>query len=204
MDPVLRWYGHSCFRLDFGEGGSVIFDPYAKGNVPGAELPKKPEADLVFCSHDHADHNAADRVQLTGNKPAFTISFLDTFHDPEGGRLRGPNRIAVAEYGGFRAAHLGDLGCALTEAQTEALRDLDLLLIPVGGFFTIGPREAKDLVDELKPRVAVPMHYRRGRMGYPVISKLDGFTKLFDSWIENGGPELTVTPDLTGIVVMSL
>ena len=78
MDPVLRWYGHSCFRLDFGEGGSVIFDPYAKGSVPGAELPKKPEADLVFCSHDHADHNAADNAcsHLLSPSPVRPPNFL--------------------------------------------------------------------------------------------------------------------------------
>ena len=204
MNPILHWYGHSCFRLDFGQGGSVIFDPYAKGSVPGAELPKGLEADLVLCSHGHGDHNAADRVRLTGKKPGFAVRFLDTFHDPEGGRLRGTNRMAVVEYGGFRAAHLGDLGCPLTEEQKKILSGLDLLLVPVGGHFTIGPAEAKALTDELKPRITVPMHYRRGAMGFNVISALEEFTELLPGWRENGGPELTLTPDLAGVFVMSL
>ena len=204
MNPILHWYGHSCFRLDFGEGGSVIFDPYARGSVPGVELPPKPEADLVLCSHGHGDHNASDRVLITGKKPAFALHFLDTFHDPEGGRLRGPDRIAIVEYGGFRAAHLGDLGCALTAAQKAALSGLDLLLIPVGGHFTIGPEEAKAVLDQLQPRIAVPMHYRRGAMGFNVIRELEDFTRLLPDWKENGGPELELTPELAGVCVMSL
>ena len=204
MNPILHWYGHSCFRLDFGEGGSVIFDPYARGSVPGVELPPKPEADLVLCSHGHGDHNASDRVLITGKKPAFALHFLDTFHDPEGGRLRGPDRIAIVEYGGFRAAHLGDLGCALTAAQKVALSGLDLLLIPVGGHFTIGPEEAKAVLDQLQPRIAVPMHYRRGAMGFNVIRELEDFTRLLPDWKENGGPELELTPELAGVCVMSL
>ena len=204
MNPILHWYGHSCFRLDFGEGGSVIFDPYARGSVPGVELPPKPEADLVLCSHGHGDHNASDRVLITGKKPAFALHFLDTFHDPEGGRLRGPDRIAIVEYGGFRAAHLGDLGCALTAAQKAALSGLDLLMIPVGGHFTIGPEEAKAVLDQLQPRIAVPMHYRRGAMGFNVIRELEDFTRLLPDWKENGGPELELTPELAGVCVMSL
>ena len=204
MNPILHWYGHSCFRLDFGEGGSVIFDPYARGSVPGVELPPKPEADLVLCSHGHGDHNASDRVLITGKKPAFALHFLDTFHDPEGGKLRGPDRIAIVEYGGFRAAHLGDLGCALTAAQKAALSGLDLLMIPVGGHFTIGPEEAKAVLDQLQPRIAVPMHYRRGAMGFNVIRELEDFTRLLPDWKENGGPELELTPELAGVCVMSL
>ena len=204
MNPVLTWYGHSCFKLDLGEGGSVIFDPYAPGSVPGAELPEDLTADTVLCSHEHGDHNAAGRVRLSGKAPAFTVKTLDTFHDPEGGKLRGKNRIALVECGGFRAAHLGDLGCALTAEQKAALAGLDLLLIPVGGHFTIGPAEAKALLDDLRPRIAVPMHYRRGKMGYPVISELADFTGLLDGWTEVGAAKLELAPALAGVFVMSL
>lgn len=184
MNPVLTWYGHSCFKLDFGEGGSVVFDPYEKGSVPGVELPDDLCADMVLCSHGHGDHNAAARVKLSGKAPAFSVTGLDTFHDPEGGRLRGPNRISIVEYAGFRAAHLGDLGCALKEDEIAALKGVDLLLIPVGGHFTIGPEEAKQVLAQVQPKVAVPMHYRRGKMGFPIIAAVEDFLALVGAYAE--------------------
>lgn len=204
MNPVLTWYGHSCFRLDFGAGGSVVFDPYEAGSVPGVELPGDLSADLVICSHGHGDHSAAGRVRLSGNVPAFNVTGLDSFHDPEGGKKRGANRISIVEYEGFRAAHLGDLGCSLTPEQEALLRGLDLLMLPVGGFFTIGPGEARALIDTLKPRVAVPMHYRRGNMGYPVISSLSDFTGLCETFTELPAGTLELTPQLAGIYVFNL
>ena len=204
MNPVLAWYGHSCFRLDFGTGGSVVFDPYEVGSVPGVELPDELSADLVLCSHSHGDHNAAERVKLSGNMPRYAVSSIGTFHDPEKGKKRGANNIYIAEYEGFRAVHLGDLGCALTADETRFLRGADLLLIPVGGFFTIGPREAKEIIDALQPRVAVPMHYRRGKMGYPVISPLSDFTGLFDSVTEIPSNTLELKPELAGVYVLNV
>ncbi len=204
MNPILTWYGHSCFCLDFGPGGSVIFDPYEKGSVPGVELPDGLSADSVLCSHSHSDHNAVGRVKLSGKMPRYSISSIGTFHDPEQGKKRGPNNIFIAEYEGFRAVHLGDLGCALTAEETEGLRGADLLLIPVGGFFTIGPGEAKALIDALQPRIAVPMHYRRGAMGYPVIQPLEDFTALCPRVTETGASSLELTPELAGIFVLTV
>lgn len=204
MTSKLTWYGHSCFKLDFGAGGSVIFDPYAKGSVPGAELPDMLNADMVLCSHGHGDHNAADRVSLSGNSPAFTVKGLDTFHDPEKGKLRGPNRISVVEYEGFRAAHLGDLGCDLTVEEIAALKGVDLLLIPVGGHFTIGPAEAKTVLAQVQPKAAVPMHYRRGKMGFPIISALEDFLALVGEYTEVKANTLELDGKVTGVIVMNL
>ena len=204
MTPRLTWYGHSCFRLDFGAGGSVIFDPYAKGSVPGAELPDELSADLVLCSHGHGDHNAADRVTLSGKVPAFTVSGLDTFHDPEQGKLRGPNRISVVEYEGFRAAHLGDLGCGLTAEELAALKGVDLLLIPVGGHFTIGPEEAVQVLAQVQPKAAVPMHYRRGKMGFPIISALEDFLALAGKYTEAKSNTLELDSKASGVIVMNI
>ena len=202
--PILSWYGHACFKLDFGAGGSVVFDPYEFGCVPGAEMPDGVTADMVLCSHDHHDHNAAGRVSLSGNAPAFTVTAVDTYHDPEQGALRGTNRISMVEYGGFRAVHLGDLGCALTAEQIEILKGADLLLIPVGGHFTIGPEEAKRVMDQLMPRLTVPMHYRRGEMGFPIIAALEDFTGLFESCTELPGSSLEIGPETRGLCVMNL
>ena len=204
MTPNLIWYGHSCFKLDFGAGGSVIFDPYAKGSVPGAELPDVLSADMVLCSHGHGDHNATDRVTLSGKTPAFTVKGLDTFHDPEKGKLRGPNRISIVEYEGFRAAHLGDLGCALTEEEIAALSGVDLLLIPVGGHFTIDPAEAVQVLAQVQPKAAVPMHYRRGRMGFPIISALEDFLALAGEYTEVKSNTLELDGKASGVIVMNL
>ena len=202
--PILSWYGHACFKLDFGTGGSVVFDPYEFGCVPGAEMPEGVTADMVLCSHDHHDHNAAGRVSLSGSTPAFTVTAVDTYHDPELGALRGPNRISMVEYEGFRAVHLGDLGCALTAEQIEILRGADLLLIPVGGHFTIGPEEAKAVLNQLMPRLAVPMHYRRGEMGFPIIASLEDFADQFEAWTELRGNTLDIRPETSGLYVMNL
>ena len=202
--PILTWYGHSCFGLDFGPGGSVVFDPYAHGSVPGIELPKGLKADLVLCSHQHGDHNAADRVRPSGNRPGFTVTLLDSFHDPDGGTKRGPNKIALVEYGGFRAVHLGDLGCALNQEQIAVLGKADLMLIPVGGFFTIGPDEAVQILEQLRPRVIVPMHYRRGKMGFDVLSPLEDFLKKAGEYSEQEGPVLEIRPETAGVYVLNL
>lgn len=200
--PILTWYGHSCFGLDFGPGGSVVFDPYSPGSVPGTELPKKLAADLVLCSHQHGDHNAADRVKLNGRKPAFSVTLLDSFHDSEKGAKRGPNTIALVEYDGFRAVHLGDQGCALSAEQIEALKEPDLLMIPVGGFFTIGPDEAVSILHQLQPRVAVPMHYRRGKMGYNVLSSLEEFLEKVGAYTELDTGTLDIRTETAGLFVL--
>ena len=143
----LRWNGHACFSLtcrDF----TVVFDPYENDYVPGFG-PLDLEADLVLCSHGHGDHSAAHVVKLRqGGTNPFTITEIHTFHDPQGGALRGENTIRILEAGGLKAAHFGDLGCELTPTQLAELQGLDIAMIPVGGFYTIGPEEAKALVED--------------------------------------------------------
>ena len=140
----LRWNGHACFSLTC-RGFTVVFDPYEDNYVPGF-APLDLEADLVLCSHGHGDHSAAHVVKLrTGRDNPFTITTIDTFHDPEGGALRGTNTIHILEAGGLKAAHFGDIGCQLTPTQLAELQGLDVAMIPVGGFYTIGPEEAKAL-----------------------------------------------------------
>ena len=201
---ILTWYGHSCFSLDLGAGGSAIFDPYSPGSVPGVELPKDLESDMVLCSHQHGDHNAAGRVRLSGRKPAFRLTLLDSWHDPDKGAKRGPNQIALVEYEGFRAVHLGDQGCALNRDQIETLRKADLLMIPTGGFFTIGPDEAAEICKQLQPRVIVPMHYRRGEMGFNVLMPLEDFTGKFPDRTELPGNVLEIGPETSGLCILNL
>ncbi len=172
----LTWYGHSCFLVETAEGSAVL-DPYAPGSVPGLTLPPL-RADLVLCSHGHRDHGHAQGVTLTGETPALRVETLDTWHDDKGGALRGPNTVHILEAEGLRLAHLGDLGHMLSREQIQALGRIDILLIPVGGHYTIGPETAAEVVRALRPGITVPMHYRGAGFGYDVIGPVEDFTRL--------------------------
>ena len=188
----LIWNGHSCFTLKTAEG-SVVFDPYRDGSVPGLS-PIRLTADLVLCSHDHRDHGARELVALTGRTPSFSVETISTFHDPEGGALRGPDTIHILSAEGMRLAHLGDLGCELAPEQLDRLRGLDVLLIPVGGYYTIDAKQAQALAEELKPRIVVPMHYRSDTFGYEVISGVEDFLALRSDVVRYPGSALELTP----------
>lgn len=176
----LTWNGHSCFTLETAEG-SVVLDPYGDGQVPGL-APLRLTADMVLCSHEHRDHSAREVVTLTGKTPTFTVETISTFHDPEQGALRGENTIHIISAEGMRIAHLGDLGCALTAKQEERLHRVDVLMIPVGGYYTISAYEARTLATPLFPRIIVPMHYRSAtngcRFGFEVLGLLGNFTSV--------------------------
>lgn len=172
---IITYLGHSCFKLE-ENGASLVTDPYAPGSVPGLS-PVKTSAGQVSCSHGHADHNAAGEVKITAAANKFDIELIHSFHDPEGGRLRGPNDIAVIKSGGRRYVHMGDIGCYPGDEAVEKISNCDVLFIPVGGFFTIDHKEAIDLVKKINPKITVPMHFRGKTFGYDVISEVDDFLK---------------------------
>lgn len=175
----LTWYGHACFLVETAEG-SLVFDPYEPGSVPGLSLPPL-KADAVVCSHGHRDHCHSAGVTLSGRKPGFRLRSIPCFHDDRGGALRGENRITVLEAEGKRLAHLGDLGHALTAEQLAALGEVDVLLIPVGGYYTIGADTAAELVGAIRPKLCIPMHYSGPGFGYDVIGPVENFTAQFDA-----------------------
>ena len=189
----LTWHGHSCFTLDSAEG-SVVLDPYQDGSVPGL-APLSLTADLVLCSHAHRDHGARTAVKLTGRSPSFQVEELATFHDPEQGALRGPNTIHIITAEGMRLAHLGDLGCRPEPEQLDRLRNLDALLIPIGGYYTIDARQAAATVQELAPRIVVPMHYRSGSFGYDVLGTVEEFLALRRDVVRYSGSAMELTQE---------
>lgn len=190
----LRWHGHACFTLTCS-GYTVAFDPFEDNYVPGFGA-LDIAADLVLCSHEHKDHNAAHVVkQLTGHENPFTVTKIETFHDAENGLLRGNNTIHLLEADGLRVAHFGDIGCDLTNAQKDQLQGLDVALIPVGGFYTIGPEQAMDLVDDLQPKVVIPMHYKLGELGLPAVAELDEFLFFAGEYLEYSGNTIEVDED---------
>ena len=172
----LTWCGHACFLLE-SSGGSIVFDPYSPGSVPGVTLPEL-RADKVLCSHSHGDHCYPQAVTLSGREPALNIRQIKSFHDDVGGAKRGENLITVVEAEGQRVVHLGDLGHMLSDEQVTEIGPVDVLLIPVGGFFTIDAAAAWRLAEKIAPRILIPMHYRGAGFGFEVIAPVDGFLAL--------------------------
>ena len=187
---TITWCGHACFLLE-SSCGSVVFDPYAPGKVPGWELPAL-TADKVVCSHGHADHNWAEGVALTGRPFTGELVQIPSFHDDRRGLLRGKNTITLVEAEGLRAVHMGDIGCALTAKQIAALGRVDLLMIPVGGHYTVDARGAWEIVQALGPSVVIPMHFRGSGFGYDVIGPLEPFLQLAGNVKEIDGMRYTV------------
>lgn len=194
---TITYLGHSCFRLE-QDGFSLVIDPYCQ--VDGL-ADTAGTADAVFCSHEHFDHNFTQQLQLTGRQDSpFAVRTMDVFHDDQGGALRGPNRIHIFTAGGVTVAHLGDLGHQLTAEQAAAIGPLDALLIPVGGTYTVDPAGAGQVVEQLKPRVVIPMHYRSGDVGFPVLRPIEEFLDLRPAgevrrYDQEGISSLTLTSD---------
>lgn len=170
------YHGHSCFTLTDGSY-SVVLDPY-DSHVPGY-LPLSLRANEVLCSHEHMDHAYRDGVALViGGERPFRLESIETDHDDQGGALRGKNLIRVFHWNDMRIIHLGDLGCALAAETLAALRGADALMIPVGGVYTIDAARAHAMTNFLAPRVVIPMHYRRGPLGFPALDTLERFAAL--------------------------
>ena len=175
----IEYLGHSCFRLTF-DGQRIVLDPYAPGMIPGVP-DLKTEAEFVYCSHEHGDHNAVSQVKLTeGAAPKFQLTELLTDHDDAGGSKRGKNMIRVFDFDGIRVAHFGDLGRPLKDEELQALSGLDCAMIPVGGFFTIDAATAASIAKQLHPTTIIPMHYRTENSGFAVLADLDEALAAFD------------------------
>ena len=162
----LKWLGHSCFELTL-PGGVIVTDPY--DDTVGYP-PLHVRADAILSSHDHFDHNyfaAVEGDPAILNAPGFretcgaTIPAVPSFHDDVRGAKRGENLIHLIEAEGLRVAHLGDLGHQPeTDEQRAALSNLDVMLIPIGGTFTLDTPAAVKLIEAFKPRCAIAMHFR--------------------------------------------
>ena len=194
----LTWLGHACFLLE-QDGYRIATDLYT-----GVEGYPDPHVSVheVYCSHQHADHNAIDRAEILPKADSpFTVQAVETFHDGQKGALRGPNTVRIFEAGGTRAVHLGDLGHLLSPEQTAAIGPVDALMIPVGGFYTIGPAEAKQVCDALHPRCILPMHYRHAPYGLPNVGGVEDFLALYPEFRRLDGPALELDASACGVLV---
>lgn len=203
----ITWIGHSCFKAESGSH-SVVFDPYEDGSVDGLGNVRE-HVQLVLCSHEHFDHNARETVTIDEGTCAFKITVLDTYHDDREGALRGTNKIHIIDDGTVRLAHMGDLGCDLTGEQIEVLKNTDVMLIPVGGYYTIDAKKAAEIIQQTSPAIVIPMHYRGKNFGFDVIDTVDAFAAymgnaivLNDSVLEVSdayrGKTVIMTPKMAG------
>ena len=178
----IKWLGHATFLITSDTGTKIITDPYAPAEkLTYGEI--KESADIVTVSHDHFDHSNVASVQgkpevARGNSVLKGIKFhgIPTYHDQAQGQQRGNNTIFCFEVDGLKICHLGDLGHQLTDKQVAEIGKVDILLVPVGGFYTIDSSMAGKTFDQLKPRVIIPMHFKTSKCAFP-ISGVDEFLK---------------------------
>lgn len=177
------YLGHASFLLK-GKDYSLVIDPYQNNSVPNLRFPKVEPVDTVVCSHDHYDHNARELVNIKNNPASVKAISVTVPHDDCGGAKRGLNKINMFDIEGYKVVHLGDTGCLLDEKTLEPFKNCDILLAPINGFFTIGPKELKAIANIINPRILIPMHYymKENNSGYPDGNMIDEFKKLFPNY----------------------
>jgi len=202
----IKYLGHAAFVLTSEGGTRIVLDPFEAGAYDGAVgyPPINETADIVLLSHAHPDHGYAKAVK---GKPkvvssAGTVSMKDvevtgvkTYHDETRGSQRGGNVVftVLLKQDGLKLTHLGDLGHPLSDTEAAAIGKPDVLLIPVGGFFTIDALTAWKVALKLQPRIVIPMHYKTECCGFP-IAPLDGFLKGKEN-VKRVGQEIEVSAD---------
>ncbi|NTW27710.1 MAG: MBL fold metallo-hydrolase [Candidatus Moranbacteria bacterium] len=168
----IQYYGHSCFKITTKPGGratediTLFFDPFDK------ELGLRPpqgQADIVFVSHAHFDHNNVSAIKgdpIVINSPGeyavkgINVVGVDSFHDNAEGTIKGRSTIYVLEAEELKICHLGDLGSELTGKQLDEIDGVDILFVPVGGNYTIDGKKAAELIRKIEPAIVIPMHYK--------------------------------------------
>lgn len=171
----IKYHGHSCFSV-ISNNYTIVLDPYCGVNgFKDIDL----EANEVITSHSHRDHNYIEGVKLTSANSPFVVKKISSYHDDVNGSKRGENSITVLLAENKKVVHLGDLGHILDEDVVEELRGCDVLMIPVGGFFTIDIKQAIEIIELIKPINVIPMHYADGDKDYDVLSSIDDFMKQY-------------------------
>lgn len=183
----IKYLGHSAFYIR-SKDAKIVTDPFNPSI--GIKFPKI-EADIVTISHEHSDHNYPQGI--TGEpliidwpgeyeKKGVRVSGFPTYHDKEKGKERGSNVIFRIETEGVSILHLGDLGHTLDDDTLEAVGDIDILLIPVGGFYTIDAKDAVAVIKQIEPSVIIPMHYKTREHDAKVfgeVAPLEDFLKAY-------------------------
>ncbi|HJY98378.1 MAG TPA: MBL fold metallo-hydrolase [Patescibacteria group bacterium] len=191
--------GHSSFKIRT-KNATIITDPFDPKMV-GFKF-SGIEGDIVTVSHDHRDHGAYELVKgarkIISGPGEYEISGVSiigypSFHDKEQGAKRGKNTIYIYEADGLRLAHLGDVGHPLGEDMVNDIGDIDVLMIPVGGEYTIGPKEAAEIVGKIEPYFVIPMHYKEAGLNPESFSQLEAV----DAFLKESGLPSEIMPKFT-------
>lgn len=209
----ITWFGQSCFKIK-GKTTSIVIDPFDP-NMIGLKLPKDLSADLLLVTHQHPDHNnttavSGDPIVIAGpgeyEVKGVSVTGVHSYHDNTEGSTRGKNTIYHINFEGINIVHLGDLGHHLTQEQSGGIDSVDILMVPVGGNYTIDAQEASKVVASLEPRIVVPMHFKIPG-STAEVEQVEGFLK--EMGVENLEPipKLVVTkdklPDETQVVLLN-
>jgi L-ascorbate metabolism protein UlaG (beta-lactamase superfamily) len=212
--PVIRWYGQSFFQLESTKGTKIVFDPHLIENYGGARV----SADLVLCSHRHSDHVQFEAIENAGkyklvhgivekakkaewnlvDEKFKDISYrtVGVYHDEMMGMERGKNTVFCLDVDGQKIVFLGDLGHTLTKEQIKQIGPVDVLLIPVGGVYTINGADAKKVVEQLKPKkYIIPMHYAVPKV-FEEVLPVDEFIEDQKNVKKYSGNRLELDPEV--------
>lgn len=181
----IKYLGHSCFLINT-KTATLVVDPFDEKAV-GFPMPKV-SADIVLVTHQHPDHNNTSSVSgnpfLIGGPGEYEvkdvkIDGIPGYHDSDNGKQRGKNTVYQIRAEGMSILHCGDLGHPLTDKQLEYIGNVDILLVPVGGTYTMGPEEAGSLVSQVEPKIIIPMHYKTSKhnKSFSEVLPLDNFLK---------------------------
>jgi L-ascorbate metabolism protein UlaG (beta-lactamase superfamily) len=209
----VKYLGHAAFIISSDEGVRIVTDPYTTSpDLTYGEI--RTTADIVTVSHSHLDHCNVAAVE--GNPQVMRRAEVSTargikvrgiksYHDDEGGKMKGNNIIFCFEVDRIRLCHLGDLGHLLDDKQLREIGSVDILFIPVGGYFTIDAKTATEVCNQLRPGVIIPMHYRTDK-GLSVIAGVDEFLRGKDKvkWLDTSHLEFKAggLPDAGQIIVL--
>lgn len=196
----IKWHGHSCFEI--GDKMTVVTDPH-DGRSLGIKPPSA-AADIVLMSHDHSDHNSSKTVRGTHKDVlAFAGDFehnglgfsgLQTYHDEVFGAKRGKNIVYLMKMDGISVCHCGDLGDIPDAKVMERIKNVDILMVPVGEVYTMEIAKVLEFIDAVRPRVVIPMHYRVGGLSIPV-RPVENFINSAEYEVEHVGSEIDLSAD---------
>lgn len=201
----IDYLGHACFLITDSRGIRVLLDPYESGGFSGrvAYAPVETPCDVVILTHDHGDHSYTgglpgdfEILRHAGSAHGIQVREVPVAHDMFGGaRFGGIVDMKIATIDGLQIAHCGDIGELIDDpARREAIGPLDVLIVPTGGFYTLGPDGAAELTRRLSPRVVIPCHYKTPRCGFD-IAPVDPFLSHFARTLRPGGSSHELTAD---------
>ena len=206
---TLRWFGHAFFLVTSPQGVRVALDPFGDIGYPLPDV----AADIVTVSHEHGDHNnpglltgspvvlrglmagGADWNAIDLRTKDVRITALPAYHDDVRGRSRGLNSIFIVEIGGLRLAHLSDIGHTLSAETLEDMGRIDILLVPVGGIFSIDGRQAIDIMTRLRPAITIPIHYKTAATAAWPIKDESTFLSGLNNVRRLDATTISVTPE---------